>query len=336
MIEDKLMAEKKGRVLCVDDEPNILRSLQWLLQKDFEVTTAPSGQDALAIVKCNDFDVIISDQRMPGMMGSEFLREARKLSPRSMRILLTGYSDMQAILRSVNDSEVFRFISKPWDVNQLPKVVAQAAEIARAHAVPSDALDEDAEPASDASSASVVMALDDDPAVAVSLGQTLGPTRRIIHARNRAEAMCAIRDNNVGIIVADTQVGKLDTTVLLKVLKEERPDIVTVVYTEAVDAVNVASLINYAQIFRFLPKPVKPITLKLALRAALLKRKQLRANPNSAERHRVESVADDARKVLMAGIGQSAAPALATAGAAGQSSLLHRIGGSFRRLFSAA
>ena len=96
----------RGRVLCVDDEPNVLRALHWLLQKDFDVSTATSGQEGLKLVRESSFDVVISDQRMPEMSGVDFLREVRAIAPRAMRILLTGYSDMQAILRSVNESEM--------------------------------------------------------------------------------------------------------------------------------------------------------------------------------------------------------------------------------------
>jgi len=81
------MASNKSKILCVDDEPNIVRSLQWLLQREFEVHTASSGQDALALVNQHDFDVVISDQRMPVMTGVEVLREVKRLSPRTMRIL---------------------------------------------------------------------------------------------------------------------------------------------------------------------------------------------------------------------------------------------------------
>ena len=87
----------RARVLCVDDEPNILRSLRWLLQKQYDVDIAASGIDALTMLRKADYDVVISDQCMPGMIGSELLREVRKVAPRAMRILLTGYSDMQAV-----------------------------------------------------------------------------------------------------------------------------------------------------------------------------------------------------------------------------------------------
>mgnify|MGYP006178134753 CR=1 FL=1 len=107
------------KVLCVDDEPGLLRSLRWLLRGQYEVAVASSGFDGLALLGAENFDVVISDQRMPGMTGTEFLERAKQVSPRSIRLLLTGYSDFNAVLSSVNDSEVFRFISKPWDNQKL-------------------------------------------------------------------------------------------------------------------------------------------------------------------------------------------------------------------------
>ena len=104
-------AGRKGRVLCVDDEPHILRALQWLLKKEFEVVTATSAGEGMRLLQRHDFDVVISDQRMPGITGVEFLREVRKSSPRAVRILLTGYAELDAMVKSVNESEVFRFIT---------------------------------------------------------------------------------------------------------------------------------------------------------------------------------------------------------------------------------
>ena len=124
------MNPRHPSVLCVDDEPNILRSLHWMLHKEFNVMTASDGASALELLRKHDFDVIVSDQRMPGMIGSEFLRQACEVAPRAMRILLTGYSDMPAILQSINESEVFRFVNKPWNNEHLVGTVRQAAAIA--------------------------------------------------------------------------------------------------------------------------------------------------------------------------------------------------------------
>ena len=121
------MNPRHPSVLCVDDEPNILRSLHWMLHKEFNVMTAPDGATALEMLRKHDFDVIVSDQRMPGMIGSEFLRHACEVEPRAMRILLTGYSDMQALLKSINEGEVFRFVTKPWKNDELSRTVREAA-----------------------------------------------------------------------------------------------------------------------------------------------------------------------------------------------------------------
>jgi DNA-binding NtrC family response regulator len=322
-------SEKLGQVLCVDDEPSILRSLQWLLKKQFDVKTAASGNEALALLETNDFDVIVSDQRMPGMMGSEFLHEARRISPRAMRILLTGYSDLPAILRSVNDGEVFRFINKPWNIKELPKIIADAASIAKSQTgQTAEAQDSDGNSEIDNREETILL-IDDDPMMGQLIALALGSGVKVAHATSLAEAVAIFDEQNVGIIVSDTRVSNLDTTTMLKVLKHEHPEIVTVVYTATADAVDVITLINEGQIFRFIPKPVKLVMLKQALMAAALKRRQLRASPDAAKRHAVESVAEEAREEMLNTIQWSAASVAAAKGG----SLLQRIGGSLKRMF---
>ncbi|MGL4233373.1 MAG: response regulator, partial [Casimicrobium sp.] len=106
---------EKAKVLFVDDEERIVNLLKIMFRTTYDVYTATSGQQALQIVAANPIQVIVSDQRMPEMLGIDLLSKVRELSPNTMRILLTGYSDLAAIVGSVNDGEVFRFISKPWD-----------------------------------------------------------------------------------------------------------------------------------------------------------------------------------------------------------------------------
>ena len=330
---DKHMDTKKGLVLCVDDEPNILRSLRWLLQKEFDVEVASSGQDGLAMIRKTGYDVVVSDQRMPGMMGSEFLREVRKLSPGSMRILLTGYSDMQAILRSVNEGEVFRFINKPWVAKELLQLVGEAAAIARAHPslVPaSDAAHDDAVHIE----GECILVVDDDPGVAGLITEAIGSGPRVSYANNVAEAVAAFEAQDIGIIISNMRVGNVDATRMLKVLKQQHPDIVVVVYTDATDAVDVIGLINQAQIFRFLPKPVKPTMLRIALAAATVKRKQLKDDPSHSRRHAVQALGAEARASLVTDIKQVAQATRSRASDA--ASFLHRLGGGLMRMFGHA
>lgn len=327
------MAVKSGRVLCVDDEPNILRSLQWLLQKEFEVMTAPSGPDGLELVRKHDFDVVVSDQRMPGMIGSEFLREVRKVSPRSMRILLTGYSDLQAILSSVNESEVFRFINKPWNISELPKAVREAAVISRSSDVSTSA---PIEPETTVPKAGeTVLVIDDDPNTAILVEGMIGEHAKVVKATNLAEAVEAFNSDRIGVVLSEAHVGNIDTTRLLKMLKGEHPDVITVVSSAESDADVAISLINQGQVYRFVPKPVKAGYLKLAMISAVLKHQELRENPQLHARHRVERVAEGTQEALIRDA-QEVAKKIAPQGASNDASggsFLQRLSGGFKRLF---
>ena len=107
-------------VLVVDDEPNILSALRRLLRANgYQVQTAPGGTEALSLLEQAPVDLIISDMRMPVMNGAEFLRRSRTLVPEAVRILLTGYADVGSTIAAVNDGEIFRYISKPWNDESL-------------------------------------------------------------------------------------------------------------------------------------------------------------------------------------------------------------------------
>lgn len=323
------MAEKKGKVLCVDDEPNITRALQWLLQKDFDVLTATSGQDGLALVKQNDFDVVISDQRMPMMTGVELLREVKKISPRSMRILLTGYSDLQAILSSVNESEVYRFINKPWNISELPKVVEQAVIISKTQPVeaPEPELTEDAPIIA---MGDIVLLIDDNPEMLSVVKLVVGDGVKVSYAPNLAEAVGMLNDQAISVIISEVQVGSIDATRLVRLMKQKRPEIVSVMFSAQSDADTVTSLINQGQIYRFVPKPVRPGYLKLVINSALVKHRRLMETPNLSGRHAVESTAEGTLDALVADV--SMAAKTIESGAHG-GSMLSRVGAGFKRLF---
>lgn len=327
------MGQEKGRVLCVDDEPSILRSLQWLLQKEFEVFTASSGHQGLALVRLHDFDVVISDQRMPGMSGSEFLREVRKASPRALRILLTGYSDLQAILKSVNEGEVFRFINKPWNMAELPRIVAEAATIARSQSARSLVANESGGHEL-TSEGGAILVVDDDPAVLDLLRQLIGSDKRMVHARSLAEAVEFLSSEDISVIVADTRVGNSDTTRLLKMLKQQHPQVVTVIFSADSDAADIIALINQGQIYRFVPRPVRSTFLRETLESALDKHNEISANPDVAKRYTVQAIAADVGKSLLVDVEQAAGQVTADRqSATGSDSFRQKVTDGFRRLF---
>lgn len=124
------MSESELKILLVDDEVNITKSLRRLLMDvdQYSIYTANSGREALNLLTEDmDIGVIISDQRMPGMTGVEFLQQARELVPDAVRILLTGYADIQASIAAINQGAVFRYLTKPWDDDILLKAIAEAA-----------------------------------------------------------------------------------------------------------------------------------------------------------------------------------------------------------------
>ncbi len=285
--------EKQGLILCVDDEPNILRSLKWLLSKHFEVRTANSGHDALLLVKKNDFDVVISDQRMPGMTGSEFLHEVRKISPRSMRLLLTGYSDMNAILGSVNSSEIYRFIKKPWDMKTLVSVTANACNIAKN--VP--ALKEDSGE-TDQTLQEAILILDDDKFLVSETESAAGQSTQVIHTDNLLVAVTFLSEQKVGIFISNTHIRHMEVSSLLKIAKQNNPGLVCIATSKKTDADMVIKLINEGQIYRFIPKPVKAGYINVVMKSALNKRLQLSHDPSFANRYSVEKLSADKKQVL--------------------------------------
>lgn len=114
-------------LLLVDDEPNILSSLKRLLRRDGHVIyTAGSGQEGLDVLSKHKIDVIISDQRMPGMTGVEFLRRAKINYPDTVRIVLSGYTELQSVTDAVNEGAVYRFLTKPWEDDQLREHIHKA------------------------------------------------------------------------------------------------------------------------------------------------------------------------------------------------------------------
>ncbi|WP_332747321.1 response regulator [Hydrogenophaga sp.] len=285
-------ALSKPRVLCVDDEPSVLRSLNWLMQDRFDVSSATDACEGLELVCNSDFDVVISDQRMPGMTGTEFLKRVKEASPNTMRLLLTGYSEYADVLRSVNDSEVFRFLNKPWNNQHLIDTVAYAATVAREVPLP--------RPSNPTSTTEIdmdglrgrrteaVLLMDEDPAIEHQLRAILGDEMLLLWARNPSDAIRLLHRHKVAVIVADTRAGYGSTLDLIRAVKRSSPNIVPMIYTTEGDGGNIGRLINEGQIFRFIAKPAGPSYVNRMIRSALQKHRDLMAQPARIARHAVE------------------------------------------------
>ena len=113
-------------ILAVDDEKPILSSLRRTLRKEpYKVYTANSGAEGLEVLAENDIQMVISDQRMPQMCGTEFLAKVKELYPETVRVVLSGYAEADVIVESINRGEVYRFIGKPWDDDNLKTIINQ-------------------------------------------------------------------------------------------------------------------------------------------------------------------------------------------------------------------
>lgn len=120
---------RPAKILCVDDEPNILSSLRRLLRgQGYEIFLAEGGNAGLALLETEPIDLVISDMRMPEMDGAQFLERVRANWPDTIRLLLTGYADIQSILDAINRGEIYRYITKPWNDNDILLIVRHALE----------------------------------------------------------------------------------------------------------------------------------------------------------------------------------------------------------------
>lgn len=116
-------------ILIVDDEPNVIASLKRALMDDpYEVHTAPGGAEGLGILGTHPVKVVISDERMPGMSGAEFLCSVKDRYPETVRMMLTGHASIESAMRAVNAGEIYRFFTKPWDDTELRLAIRSAVE----------------------------------------------------------------------------------------------------------------------------------------------------------------------------------------------------------------
>jgi DNA-binding NtrC family response regulator len=275
----------KARVLFVDDEPRVLTTMRMLFRSQYEVFVAESGDQALALLRTQPVEVIVSDQRMPGMTGIELLRAARDLNPCAMRILLTGYSDLNAIIGSINEGEIFRFVNKPWSNEDLSTTVARAVVAARISSATA-AKAETAAPVP-AGPLPAVLVMDDDARVPQQIQAILGRDCRVFGANSMHEAVDLLEREHIGVVISDTRVQDSPVVNLIGTLKQHHPELVSVILTERADAGAAIDLINQGQIYRFITKPIVDGACKITVNSALKHHERLLQSPELHQRYEV-------------------------------------------------
>jgi response regulator RpfG family c-di-GMP phosphodiesterase/tRNA A-37 threonylcarbamoyl transferase component Bud32 len=273
---------KKARLLFVDDEERILNALRSVFRNQYNVFTASSGPEAMEFLKRFRPHVVISDQRMPEMTGVEFLRQVKDFAPQTVRILLTGYSDLASIVGSINDGEVFRFISKPWDNAEIQKTIGEAAAIAleladmaAAPVIVPDKL------------GSGILVLNPDQSVFRAVNELMSSVCPVLHAPDMERALAILTEKEIAVIIADIRSGDQKSVATFKLLKQDHPEILAILTTEASDSELVIELINQAQVFRFLSKPLNLKLLQQHVHAALARYQSFRKTPTLLKQHKV-------------------------------------------------
>ncbi len=296
---------RKYRVLFVDDEPRVTSALKAIFRREYDISIANSGAQALELLSQSKFDVIVSDQRMPGMLGNELLSEVSKKYPQTMRILLTGFMDKKAIVDSINEGEIYRFINKPWRNEEMREVVAEAA-LASEIPVFSDALPAADEAVTnpvegDAVAQTSALALDQSEKNALLMMEKAKTTRNLIRkfcsdnsvmiygTQNIQQAVAAATSReNIGVAVIELSSDQAATLQTINLLKQARPEVITIVLTEEYDANTAIDLINQGQVFKYLAKPLDLSSFQRAIENAFVKHRFLKKHTAAQKRFKVE------------------------------------------------
>lgn len=276
----------QSQLLLVDDEPLILQSLS-ILFDDYTVFTAESGADALEILKQNTIDVVVSDQRMPQMSGVDFLRFAKEISPNTIRILMTGYADLQAVIDSVNVGEIFRYINKPWNAEKLKETIRFACTVAqqrRAMTVAkptSAAIPSLQPPPSESISEFELLFVDSNPKHLEQFKMFFEPKYKTHVITSVADAFDLIPKYNIAVVVADSSLPEIDGAEFLIAVKEKYPNLTTVLMTGSQDAKQAIRMINEGSVYRYLVKPFPRESLRLTIESAIIHFKVSQQNPTT-------------------------------------------------------
>lgn len=283
-------------LLLVDDEPLVLQSLSATFRRQYNIFTATNGKDAIEIVRQNQIHVVLSDQRMPGMLGHEVLRIIKTISPSTIRILLTGYSDLDAIMNSVNSGEVFRYLTKPWKVDQLRETVSAAAEIAlkvsqvypdrseimknKANVPIEEIVEEEPPPPPPPSEQQdYLLIVEFNREQLNTMTKVFEKKYKVLPAGSIQEAFDLLSKNPVAVMVTDLNLNSEDGMDFLYAVKQEYPDIVTILLTQVRDALLAIKSINEFQVYRYHVKPCSVEDLDKTIQLAFARARTYKAQP---------------------------------------------------------
>jgi len=265
----------KKTVLFVDDEIRVLNSLEASFDDDYHVIVASNPKTALRILSEKKVHILVSDQRMPEMLGYQLLAHARKIQPSTVRLLMTGYSDKQSILETINKGEVFRFIAKPWSIAEFSTILEHAALASDAEHIE---LVEHKSSKQDTVEAwqERITTLDYKPSILVYQKDNYIETLMRVASENIdanvyihksiTNSIEAILENDeISIIYFEMNGLNAEVISALAMLRRMRPEVVTIILTKSTDFEVAVKLINHGQAFRYLADPLSVKELRSTL-----------------------------------------------------------------------
>ncbi len=291
-MEELKKIQKKPVVLAIDDERLVLSAMRRLLKPHYQVLTTENAEEALDLLRKIHIDVIISDQRMPNMTGVELLAKAKKISPFTIRLLLTGYSDAGAIEGAINDAEIFRFISKPWKNQEVLELLKKTTQIAQKnyqrHSIRRLPTKKDIE---QVKAQSRCLILDHKNNVYPIVKQLVGKHITINHVTEAIDAISFLTKNSCSVMVVSLSKHNTDHELgLTKVLKKSLPTLMIIVIAKSSDSSQMINLINEGQIYRYITRPLRLASLKMYLLSAIRYHTMLKKNPQLIKQHEIEPI----------------------------------------------
>ncbi len=287
---------QKPKIAFIDDEPRILRSLKMHFRQSHDVFITTDASELMKYVSEHDVQVVISDQRMPDKQGTEVLRDIKAASPNTIRILLTGYADLNAVMDSVNEGEIYRYITKPWQNDELKQIVNKATEIAQqTQEITQNTMQgNDTQKVSGGSTGSNrnILVLDDDESVYQQIKSHFKSAYTVSWASNLEQAAKLLQKKRFGVTITDSTLNKENITPIVYALKNIQPDLMVLMLTEFKDAHMVIDLINKGQVYRCLPRPTNFSIMSISLDRAFDHHERLVEQPILAARHHVEEVTE--------------------------------------------
>ena len=287
---------QKPKIAFIDDEPRILRSLKMHFRQSHDVFITTDASELMKYVSEHDVQVVISDQRMPDKQGTEVLRDIKAASPNTLRILLTGYADLNAVIDSVNEGEIYRYITKPWQNDELKQIVNKATEIAQqTQEITQNTMQgNDTQKVSGGSTGSNrnILVLDDDESVYQQIKSHFKSAYTVSWASNLEQAAKLLQKKRFGVTITDSTLNKENITPIVYALKNIQPDLMVLMLTEFKDAHMVIDLINKGQVYRCLPRPTNFSIMSISLDRAFDHHERLVEQPILAARHHVEEVTE--------------------------------------------